>query len=415
MKFNRRFILKSAVGTLFLPDLMASEIETPTPQRAVFMSMGFGVNATWFPKRDPQDLSLSSSLAPLNRHRQDLSFAQNLSFMQRYNPHYASTIYLTGENVFRVPGAVQNSVSCDQMIAKKLEDECRFPSLSVSSKLSTEAYGHGAGVSSLSVDWSGRYIPGILGPLNLYNYIFGQHKISPEQIKQQLENKKSLLDYYTDEVKRSQKSLASSGKVILEEYTDSIRDLEKRLSHAIKWSHIPYPKVDYKQPKPDVSASDEVLLTYELIALALKFDLTRVITYALPCESLLKEMNAPINTHSMSHYERSDTAHDRDLLNSKFFAHFLDKLKEVKTADGKNLLHHSIVSLGAGVRHGHGTKDVPMIVAGNGGGKFKQGQNVILQSNKTDVCELWYTILNSFDNTVNEFKTGKNLIKEIHT
>ncbi len=413
MYVTRRFALQSSAGVLFLPDLMAREIERPVPKRAVFMAMGFGVNSTWFPEQRTDDLSLSSSLAPLQPFRDDISFVQNLSFMQRYNPHYASTIYLTGENIYRVPGSVQNSVSCDQMIAGLLADECRFPSLSLASDQSKDDYGHGAGVSSLSVGWSGRYVPGIRGPFSLFNYLFGKHSLDPEEIRQNLENKKSVLDYYHTEMKRAKSTIAASSQDILEEYADSVRDLEKHLSHAIKWSDIPYPKTKYPQPDTEPAATEEVKLTYDLMALALKYDLTRVITYALPTTSILTEMGAPISNHAMSHAPKSQTAHDRDLKNSELLAHFLKNLKQMETPDGKDLLYHTIASYGAGVRHGHGTRDVPMIIAGHGGGDFRQGQNVILPSHKTDVCDLWYTILRSFDASAQSFKTGRNQISEI--
>ena len=377
------------------------------------MGLGFGVNAYWFPKQQSSDLSLTKSLAPLGKHREDISLVQNLSFMPRYNAHYASQVFLSGADLYKVPGKVQNSVSCDQMIAKKLNDACRFPSLSLKSAISEDGYGHGRGVTSLSVDWSGRYIPGIRGPLALYNYMLGKTGLSPEELKKNLQSKRSILDYYNNELKRSEQLVPASGKDILQEYADSVRDLEKRLSHALKWREIPYPQVDYKAPGSDLSATQDLFLTYELMALALKYDLTRVITYALPTDSILKEMESEINAHGMSHYEKSEIAFKRDAKHSAALAHFLDKLKETKTPDGKDLLYHTTVTYGAGCRHGHGTKDIPMIVAGQGGGRYEQGKNIILPSHTTDVCDLWYTILKGYEPEMTAFKSGRNEISEL--
>ena len=226
-------------------------------------------------------------------------------------------------------------------------------------------------------------------------------------------NKRSILDYYNDELKRSAQLAPASGKDILQEYADSIRDLEKRLSHAVKWREIPYPEVDCKAPGADLSPTKDLFLTYELMALALKYDLTRVITYALPTDSLLKEMQSELNSHGMSHAEKSEIAFKRDHKHAAALAHFLDKLKETKTPDGRDLLYHTTVTIGAGCRHGHGTKNVPMIIAGQGGGRYQQGKNVILSPHTTDICDLWYTILKGYEPEMNSFKSGRNEISEL--
>ena len=58
-------------------------------------------------------------------------------------------------------------------------------------------------------------------------------------------------------------------------------------------------------------------------------------------------------------------------------AYFLEQMRNTKDVDGKSLLHNSMIVWGSGLcdadRHSH--DDLPIIVAGNAGGKFTPGHH----------------------------------------
>jgi hypothetical protein len=69
---------------------------------------------------------------------------------------------------------------------------------------------------------------------------------------------------------------------------------------------------------------------------------------------------------------------DIDLWYAGQFAKFLEKLQAVKDVDGNTLLHNSMIVFGSGNadanRHTH--SNLPMILAGAGGGALKPGRYV---------------------------------------
>ncbi|MCB1089966.1 MAG: hypothetical protein KDL87_00440, partial [Verrucomicrobiae bacterium] len=60
------------------------------------------------------------------------------------------------------------------------------------------------------------------------------------------------------------------------------------------------------------------------------------------------------------------------------FAYLLGKMKSIDEGDG-SLLDHSVVLYGCGMKDGNGhiKDDLPLVVAGRGGGRLKQGQHLI--------------------------------------
>ena len=60
------------------------------------------------------------------------------------------------------------------------------------------------------------------------------------------------------------------------------------------------------------------------------------------------------------------------------FAYFLDRMRSTKDIDGHSLLHNSMVVWGSGLSDGntHSHEDLPIILAGNAGGKFTPGRHI---------------------------------------
>jgi len=86
--------------------------------------------------------------------------------------------------------------------------------------------------------------------------------------------------------------------------------------------------------------------------------------------------------HDLSHHQnRSEwvaKVADIDLWYVRQFARFLERLEATKDADGKSLLHNSMIVYGSGNadanRHTH--DNLPLILAGVGGGALSPGRYV---------------------------------------
>ena len=71
---------------------------------------------------------ITEGLAPLARHKEDITVIQNLANQFSNEAHWGSTFWLTGANRYAEPGqSFNNSVSADQVAAETLGQETRFP------------------------------------------------------------------------------------------------------------------------------------------------------------------------------------------------------------------------------------------------------------------------------------------------
>ena len=176
----------------------------------------------------------------------------------------------------------------------------------------------------------------------------------------------------------------------LEQYLTSVREVEIRTARADKWLDTPRPKVDpgvQAQLNRDVSLErlGEYLRTmYDIIVLAFQTDLTRVATFSTGNEGhgpAVPEIGIKQDRHSLSHHNGNpklmQDLHDSDAFNIKQFGYFLDRLSEVKDADGP-LLETTMALYGSGMAYGHshGNASLPLVLAGGTQLGFKHGKHI---------------------------------------
>ena len=155
---TRRHFLRSTGTLIALPALesigfkafAATKNVTP-PKLMVFLSFGWGVtNETWFPdvKKTGAEWELPEGLAPLARHKRDITVVQGCSNKFSNEAHWGSTFWLTGANRYEQPGqAFFNSISADQVAAAQLGLETRYASLQLNgTSMNAALTGHGPGL-----------------------------------------------------------------------------------------------------------------------------------------------------------------------------------------------------------------------------------------------------------------------------
>ena len=93
--------------------------------------------------------------------------------------------------------------------------------------------------------------------------------------------------------------------------------------------------------------------------------------------------------HDLSHHQNKPDVIKKveqiDLWYVKQFARFLEKIEAIKDVDGNTLLHNSQIVYGSGNADGnkHTHTDLPILLAGNGGGTMTPGRYVQLNSTPT--------------------------------
>jgi hypothetical protein len=401
---SRRMLLRAAGSTVALPWLESisggATAGTPAaapPKRFMFLGFGFGVtNETWFPDkaRVGGDYPLPAGLMPLERHRGNFSVVQGLGHRHVIDGHFGSTFWLTGANRYGKAGSsFSNTISVDQVAAEQWGKETRFASLQLDTEKAADQ-GHGPGLS-LAWDATGRPLAGLTTPVLAYHKLFSAEDMTLEERQAAIASGRSVLDALSADTARLQRGVTAADARKLDEYFESIRDIERRLARDERWISVPKPRPEgIVEPQPGLAGEPEIKLMYDLAVAAFATDLTRVITYRQPVVSLLKSLNIAVAAHDMSHYgpgPRQQASEARDLAQSGLLAGLLDRLGDVKEADGSSLLDHTTVVYGSNIRTIHYLDNCPTLVAGGGSG-IKLGEHLVMPD-KTPLCNLWLTLL----------------------
>ena len=212
---------------------------------------------------------------------------------------------------------------------------------------------------------------------------------------------RSVLDAVMADAKQLQRGLTKTDVDKLNEYLQSIREIETRIAKEEAWMGVPKPAAPIREPEAGLQGKEEVKLMYDMMAAAFQTDSTRVFTYRLPVETMVKSIGLRLSAHDISHYapgDRMEASKKRDLAYSELMAGLLDKLHATREPDGSSLLDHSCVVFGSNLRNVHNLENCPTLVAGGGGG-IPLGHHHVLKNN-TPLCNLWLTLLRGLGGSV---------------
>ena len=423
---DRRHFLRGTGALIALPALAsigfrpfasAAQKAKATPsKRAVFLGIGFGVTKeTWYPnlKDTGVGYKLTEGLSPLARHKKDFTVVQGCSNQYSNEAHWGSTFWLTGANRYSVPGQnMANSISADQVAARHLGQETRFASMQLDSS-DGSASGHGPGLS-LSWDQRGKPVAGFKDPLQVFHKLFSADDLPLAQRQAAINQKRSVLDAVLTEAKRVQRGLSKSDNDKLDEYFQGIRDIETRLGKDEDWLDVPKAKAPLAEPAPGLKGRDEIKMMYDLIVAALQTDSTRVMSYRLPGQNLLKSLGVTLSAHNISHYssgERLEASKIRDKAHAELLAGLIDKLKATKEADGSSLFDHTALAFGSNISSIHYLDNCPTVLAG-GGANLKLGQHLALPKD-TPLCNVWLTMLQGMGIQSERHGDSSGVVKEL--
>ena len=145
--------------------------------------------------------------------------------------------------------------------------------------------------------------------------------------------------------------------------------------------------------------ADYASLMFDMQAIAFQADLTRVSTLMLGREGSLRtypEIGVPDPHHPLTHHRDNPEWIEKvtkvNVLHMELFAKFIAKLAATPDGDG-TLLDHSIVVYGSGIADGnkHTHEDLPVVVAGHGGGLLG-GRHLVYPTN-TPMTNFYLTML----------------------
>jgi hypothetical protein len=389
---SRRHFLRGLGATMALPLLDAmmplrAASAPAKPRRSVFVYVPNGVNGmTWQVTKPGRDYTLSRSLTPLEQHRQDMTVFSGLFHPNGLGQaHVCADTWLTGAKIdAQSAREYHNTISVDQIMAEVTSQETRFASLELSISSGT---GQPNNSCTLAFSRDGVPLPAEDNPRNIFDRLFGEAAGGVAAQRTALNKRRSVLDAVLDEATTLRTALGSEDRTKLDEYLHSVRDVEQRTERLDAWLDVPKPKVDATPFHTNVTkaqAGEYYRTMYDLIVLALRTDMTRVVTYMSGSEGnglAIPEIGITQSRHQLSHHNGDPEVLERLAKSDEFimqqFAYFLERLKTEKDG-GEPLLDRTMVLFGSGMSYGHShsNSNLPILLAGGRGLGLKHGQHI---------------------------------------
>jgi len=402
---RRRFVLQSVAATLALPrlpSLMAGEVGGNSAVQAAkgagagakrFVAVGnlLGYQqASFFPETTGKDYETTTLLDPLAANREHMTVYRGLDHGLR-GGHFAVHSFLSGVLHHESADRPTRNLTIDQFIAEELGSVTRFPSLTVGS----EGGIHGG--CQMSWTKAGVRVPPITGPSELFEKLFVEDSQENQASRERRQNLQgSILDSVREDAGRLARKVNSEDKEKLDEYLTSVRDVERRLQLRREWSDQAKPDAPFERPA-DTNTVEDLPMLYELIALALQTDSTRVATLEIGGCFLPQNLGIDKGYHALSHHGHDEEAVEHLIALETYqieqFGKFLTRLADTADCEG-SLLDSTAVLFGSGIGDGnrHTNNDLPLILAGGGyrHGEFKEANSK--GPFKTPLCNLFLDI-----------------------
>jgi hypothetical protein len=409
-RLPRRTLLKGSGVAVAVPWLSAmqaafGEPSTPNPpRRFVAMTLGLGLVAENLnPAKSGRDYEPSRYLAPLADLRDRFTVVSGASHPDVSGGHRAEASLLTAAPM-TASAQTRNTVSLDQLLAKHLGGQTRFPSLVLGL----------AGGNSPSYTEQGSMIPAEDSPARLFTRLFVAD--SPEERKRQAERARmgrSIMDLVADDTRALERELGPGDRDRLDAYFTSVRDLETRLVESEAWINRPKPMVDIAKPVDIGNPNDFVgrqRLMSDMVRLALVTDSTRFMSLHLGGSGgVVPIEGVDEGYHSLSHHGRDEEKLAQlALVEAEIVRAWGDFLRGLAAAEegAGDVLDRTTVLLTSnlGNASNHDNRNMPVLVAGGG---FRHGGHVAFdQTRNHPLPNLFLSILRQTGLEAESFATS---------
>ena len=218
-----------------------------------------------------------------------------------------------------------------------------------------------------------------------------------------LRQHRSLLDAVTERLADLRREFGPQDRHKVDDYTEAIRDVERRVQKTEQQRHLDLPVIDQPQGAP-AQFEDHLELMLDLQVLALRSDLTRVITFMIGKEQSARpypQIGVPEAHHPLSHHNDVPelVAHMSRInrYHAQLFAGYLAKLRATPDGDG-SMLDHMTILYGSGISNStrHAGDNLPLLLAGGGAGKLDGGRH-LRYADEPPLANLLVTLMDKLD------------------
>ncbi len=153
--------------------------------------------------------------------------------------------------------------------------------------------------------------------------------------------------------------------------------------------------------------AEHIRLMYDLAVLAFQGDLTRVTTFVAANEGSNRAypfIDVPDGHHDLSHHGGDPAKQAKIRQINRFhvtqFGYFLEKLNSISEGEG-TLLDNAMIVYGSGIGDGnaHNHDNLPILLAGRGGGTIQTGRHV-RYAKETPLNNLYLSMLDRMESSV---------------
>ncbi len=439
---DRRTLLRGIGTSIALPwlDAMspisrAAKAAESKPVRMLFIMVPNGIHmADWTPSNEGANAQLPRTLEPLAKHQKSLNVFTGLT-LDGARDHgdgagdhaRSGAAFLTGAHPKKTDGAdIKNGVSVDQVAAQGIGQSSRFASLELGLEGSAQSGNCDSGYScaySSNLAWRNESSPLAkeMDPSAVFERLFGTPEKVSDGTPAALRNarRKSILDYALEDAKSLKIKLGAADGRKLDEYLYAVRDVENRLQRSDKLELGENGLPNYSRPAGVPRVWEEhCRLMMDMIALAIRTDATRVLTFMMANEGSNRgypEIGAPESHHDLSHHGKSEEKQTKlqkiNLFHLQQLAYLADQLQAVDEG-GETLLDRSMIVYGSGISDGdrHNHDDLPILMLGKAGGQLNKNGHWRYPSN-TPLCNLYLWMLHQVGIRADRFGDSSDLLR----
>lgn len=399
----RRTVLRGIGAALALPLLDAmvpaltaagSSAALPVKRLGVVYLPNGVILKDFVPPTSGTQFEITPILKGLEPHRANITLISGLANVQGdpldagSGPHSrVSGCFLSGVRARRTERAdLHAGRTLDQFAADVLGRETPLRSLELALEPNFTVGGCEGGYSCTYINtfsWSApdRPLPMETNPSVVFERLFGDGGTGAARLAR-MRRDSSILDSLSGDLARLQRTVGPSDRQTMDEYLDAVRDVERRLQQTRSRGET---NVEVEKPYgiPAIF-EDHAKLMFDLMYLAYRTDMTRVVTFQLARELSLRsypEIGVPEAHHDISHHgnQAAKVAGKAkiDAYHIQLFSHLVARMKATPDGDG-SLLDHSILLCAGSMGDGnmHSPHNMPVVIAGSGSGTITPGRHL---------------------------------------
>ncbi len=409
-RFSRRALLAGIGASAAMLPLLNAEPAlgagaTGAPKRLVTIAWGNGiVPSDFYPQGS--DITIGTTLASLAPFKSKMLMPIGLDMTciidaagdRQYDGHFSYPSLLTGMAQQTHEGDTGMGPSIDQAIGDAITKsgvKLAAPVLNLGVKVNN-------GPAPTTWRASGQKNTPEIDPFKLFTRLFAGASVPAPQLDLLRLRRQSILDFLGKDLTSFSTRLGTDDKLKIQAHLASIRDLETQLQAAATTPAVVCTAPTMPASGTKLDTPTQMKLMFDLGALAIKCDMTRVMTYDLYDDGGADGNNFPWigvsdDYHKIAHQGSTGYA-AKMKIDGWIFSQIANLLTQLDATmeGGKTALDNSVVMTMNDMDEGanHYVGKIPFLLVGSCGGYFKTG---VQRYTKTPHNKLLATLCNAMD------------------